>query len=178
MISRSSLALDLGTITGWAINLDGIVQAGTWNLKGGRYEGGGMRFLRFRRQLEDMHEAADFGSVHYEEVRRHLGTDAAHIYGGLLGTLTAWCEERDIPYMGIPVATIKRHATGRGNADKRAMIESAKARGWTPEDDNQADALWILDYATGLQPSENAPRCPERRGMELNHTGIAQNGDR
>jgi hypothetical protein len=25
-----------------------------------------------------------------------------------------------VPYQGVPVATIKRHATGKGNADKAA----------------------------------------------------------
>ncbi len=27
--------------------------------------------------------------------RRHLSTDAAHVHGGLLATLTAWCEQHD-----------------------------------------------------------------------------------
>lgn len=148
MTSRSStLALDLGTKTGWALDCDGRAVSGVWDLKGGRYEGGGMRYLRFRRMLEEAHAANPFQMVFFEEVRRHLGTDAAHIYGGLLATLTAWCEERKIAYGGVPVATIKRHATGKGNADKGAMVRAARARGWTPVDDNEADALWILDWA-------------------------------
>ena len=104
-----------------------------------------MRYLRFAQWLD----ALDVPSaVYFEEVRRHAGTDAAHVYGGLLGTLTAWCERRSIPYAGIPVGTIKRHATGKGNASKEAMIAAAKARGFSPADDNEADALAILDYAT------------------------------
>ena len=83
------------------------------------------------------------GAVYFEEVRRHLGTDAAHIYGGLLGVVTAWCEEHEIPYQGVPVGEIKKHATGKGNADKGAMIAAAKARGHQPGDDNEADAIAI-----------------------------------
>ena len=85
--------------------------------------------------------------VHFEEVRRHAGTDAAHIYGGLLATLTAWCEQHGIAYQGVPVGTIKRFATGKGNADKAAMIAAIRARGFSPADDNEADALAILLWA-------------------------------
>lgn len=83
----------------------------------------------------------------FEEVRRHAGVDAAHAYGGFLAQLTAWCEDHQIPYQGVPVGTIKKHATGKGNANKQAMIAAAQARGLTPVDDNHADALALLDWA-------------------------------
>lgn len=137
------LALDLGTNTGWAICRDGVTVSGTASFKVGRYEGGGMRYLRFQRWLDEM-RGAGLDSVWFEEVRRHAGTDAAHVYGGLLATLTAWCEHHGVPYSGIPVGTIKKHATGKGNANKDAMIAAAVARGFTPCDDNEADALALL----------------------------------
>lgn len=137
------LALDLGTNTGWAICRDGVTVSGTASFKVGRYEGGGMRYLRFQRWLDEM-RGAGLDSVWFEEVRRHAGTDAAHVYGGLLATLTAWCEHHAVPYSGIPVGTIKKHATGKGNANKDAMIAAAVARGFTPCDDNEADALALL----------------------------------
>ena len=83
--------------------------------------------------------------------RRPAGTDAAHIYGGFLAHLTAWCEERELPYEGVPVATIKRFATGKGNASKEAVIDAIKARGFQPADDNEADALAILLWAIDAQ---------------------------
>ena len=139
------LALDLGTATGWALRRpDGAILSGTASFKPGRYEGGGMRYLRFAQWLDTLDAPA---AVYFEEVRRHAGTDAAHVYGGLLGTLSAWCERRGIPYAGVPVATIKRHTAGKGNADKAAMIAAAKARGFMPADDNEADAIAILFYS-------------------------------
>jgi Holliday junction resolvasome RuvABC endonuclease subunit len=45
------------------------------------------------------------------------------------------------------VGTIKRHATGKGNASKEAMIAAACARGYSPADDNEADAIAILHWA-------------------------------
>jgi Holliday junction resolvasome RuvABC endonuclease subunit len=47
----------------------------------------------------------------------------------------------------VPVGTIKRHATGRGNADKDAVIAAVRALGFDPVDDNEADALALLDWA-------------------------------
>jgi Holliday junction resolvasome RuvABC endonuclease subunit len=52
-----------------------------------------------------------------------------------------------IPYRGVPVGTIKRHITGRGNADKDAVIAAVRALGFDPVDDNEADALALLDCA-------------------------------
>jgi Holliday junction resolvasome RuvABC endonuclease subunit len=85
--------------------------------------------------------------VYFEEIRRHAGTDAAHVHGGLLATLTSWCEQRSLPYQGVPVGTIKRFATGKGNADKQAMIAAVRERGFEPADDNEADAIAILLWA-------------------------------
>ena len=52
-----------------------------------------------------------------------------------------------MPYAGAAVGTIKRHATGKGNAPKLAMTQAAQARGFSPADDNEADAIAILLWA-------------------------------
>lgn len=59
-------------------------------------------------------------------------------------------QHRGVPE-GIPVGTIKKHATGKGNASKDEMIEAMKARGHSPADDNEADALALLHYALTQQ---------------------------
>jgi Holliday junction resolvasome RuvABC endonuclease subunit len=115
-----------------------------------------MRYLRFRRWLTDTKAAGGgISAVYFEEVRRHAGVDAAHAYGGFLATLTAWCEHHGIPYSGVPVGTIKRHATGKGNADKAAMVRAMQDRGHAPGDDNEADALALLSWAAA-QDTESA----------------------
>lgn len=143
------LTLDLATTTGWAIrSSDGMITSGTVNFKNDRYQGGGMRYLKFKRFLDELNQAAGpVRTVYFEEVRRHVGVDAAHVYGGFMAHLTAWCEQHEIPYQGVPVGTIKRHATGKGNASKSMMIEAAKRRGHDPADDNEADALAIMYWA-------------------------------
>lgn len=150
------LCLDLGTSTGWALrNEYGTIISGTARFKPGRFEGGGMRFLRFKNWLtETKNVCGTIDAVYFEEVRRHIGVDAAHAYGGFLAHLTAWCEHHAIPYEGVPVGTIKRFVTGKGNADKEAVIAAVKARGHDPEDDNEADAIALLYLAMEQQKEE------------------------
>lgn len=155
-MSRSCiLALDLGTSTGWAIRShDGLINSGTVSVRPGRFEGGGMRYLRFTNWLTEIDRlSGPIAAIWFEEVRNHKGVDASHVYGGLMATLTAWAELRGIPYAGTPVGTIKRHATGHGNAPKEAMIAAAKVRGYSPGDDNEADAiallLWVIETNGG-----------------------------
>ncbi|MGF7158119.1 crossover junction endodeoxyribonuclease RuvC [Bartonella heixiaziensis] len=145
------LCFDLGTKTGWAFrNAEGDIFSGTVNFQSRRFEGGGMRYLRFKQWLSEIKQTAgQIDAVYFEEVRRHVGTDAAHVYGGLLATLTAWCEQHQIPYEGIPVSTIKKATTGKGNASKEEMIKAICSKGHAPCDDNEADALAILYLVKG-----------------------------
>ena len=58
-------------------------------------------------------------------------------------------ETEPIPYEGVPVGTIKKHATGKGNASKAAMVEAARLMIGTYGDltEDEADAVCLLDYA-------------------------------
>ncbi|WP_375679619.1 crossover junction endodeoxyribonuclease RuvC [Bartonella sp. AP7XZML] len=144
--AQTILCLDLGTKTGWALrDADGFITSDTEHFQSHRFEGGGMRYLRFKKWLTELKRSVDeIDAVYFEEVRRHVGTDASHVYGGFLATLTAWCEHHQIPYEGIPVGTIKKAMTGKGNASKEEMIKAMCAKGHAPCDDNEADALAIL----------------------------------
>jgi Holliday junction resolvasome RuvABC endonuclease subunit len=140
-------------MTGWAlVSPDKSITSGSESFRPGRFEGGGMRFLRFKRWLTEIKNSVDnLDAVYFEEVRRHAGVDAAHVYGGFMAHLTAWCEHHQIPYQGVPVGTIKRHATGKGNADKAAVLAAMRALGHAPADDNEADALALLRWALDNQ---------------------------
>ena len=102
--------------------------------------------------------------VVYEEVRAHIGrssgsskphflVDAAHVYGGLQAHLLALCEEHSIPVEAVPVGTIKKHATGKGNANKdtmtvaghRILVETKSVRRELNSD--EADAICLLSWA-------------------------------
>jgi hypothetical protein len=148
-VGSTCLALDLGTTASWALRAsDGLISSGTVSFRPSRYDGGGMRYLRFTNWLTELDQlSGPIAAIWYEEVRRHVGTDAAHVYSGLMATLTAWAELRGVPYQGVPVGTWKRLVCGKGNADKPAVIAAMRGRGYCPGDDNEADALAILHWA-------------------------------
>ncbi len=63
-----------------------------------------------------------------------------------------WADSYNIKCDSYGVGTIKKHATGKGNAKKPQMIEAANKTysnklGKKITDDNEADALHILGLA-------------------------------
>lgn len=147
------LALDLGTKCGWAAlyDLSGgeiSVESGVWNLQPSKFESAGQRFVKFKKALHT--NSGLWKLVVYEEVRAHVAVDAAHIYGGLMAILQEFCIARGIEYKGVPVGTIKKYATGKGNAKKPDMILAANRLfpSINVLDDNHADALCLLAWAT------------------------------
>lgn len=181
---KSILTLDLGTMTGWALGCYSthqerwLVNSGQQSFAiNGRVDGAGMRYLRFQRWLDEMNRENDIVQVAYEEVKQRAQSVAAgHMYGGFQATLTAWCEANKVPYEAVPVGTIKKHATGKGSGDKKAIIRAMIAKGNThlkidknDTDSNEADALalfyYVSTYATASTASVRpAPdRVPTRR---------------
>lgn len=140
------LALDLGTSTGFAILKDGTIISGTKKLRQSK-SASGLRFLDFRLWLIEVIKAHGINEIYYERVYRHCGTEAGHVYGGFMYCLATVCEEFGIRCTGIPVTTIKKHATGNGKATKEDMIKAARNGGFNPLDDNEADSLAILMVA-------------------------------
>lgn len=141
------LALDLGTTTGWAIQYeDGRIESGYVSFKPKKNDGYGVRYIKFQKWLE-----IEFGGivdkVCFEMVRGHTGVNASHIYGGWLAYLSAWCEINRVQLDFVEVKTLKKFATGNGNAGKPEMIAAAQVAGFDVTDDNQADAIHLLRYA-------------------------------
>lgn len=107
------------------------------------------RFITLKHELDIRFGALRPDIVYYEDVKRHAGTLAAHAYGGYLAVLRMTCQEKGVKLVPIGVGTVKKHATGKGNASKQMMLEAAKKYfGYEGKNDNIADALWILQ--TGL----------------------------
>jgi Holliday junction resolvasome RuvABC endonuclease subunit len=84
----------------------------------------------------------------------------AGITGMVHGAVRAALNDALIPYVTVPPASLKKYATGKGNADKTAMaIAALKRFGLEFADDNQCDAYWLR--AMGLHayghPLANLP---------------------
>lgn len=150
------LGIDPGSACGWAlVRMPGyhVLGRGVWTLKQSRYEGAGMKFLRLRAILVDVLAIEEVNLVAIEEVRRHKGVDAAHIYGGILAAIQVVCEERDVDYAAVPVGTWKKIATGKGNASKELVMVATRAH-WPDAlvewEQDAADAAWVA-VAAGIE---------------------------
>ncbi|MDN7456570.1 polynucleotidyl transferase [Burkholderia cenocepacia] len=146
------LALDLGTSCGWALARGTDLTYGTKNLAARAKDGPGQRWLKFRAMLGNHYAAAgEIHAIYYEHViahgtREHPNVIAAHVYGGFLAHLEAWCDVQRVRLVPVSVGTVKKVWTGRGNANKDAMVAEARKRGFKvgADEDDTADALAIL----------------------------------
>lgn len=136
------LALDLGTTFGWALETKHGLQHG-FNKLSKRKDTHLDRFIAFRDWLE---RRGSVSEVVYEEVTfKHVSLNAAIMYHGLRAVLLLWCYDNGVPCHGVPVGTLKKGATGRGNASKGDMTTKAKELTGEPiRDDNEADAICLF----------------------------------
>ena len=149
-MSRATLSLDLATQTGWAYYANGLISSGSVGFKLKRLkkqmDGPGVRFLLFRTWLREQLETVKPSHILYEEVMRWSSGAAARCYCGLLAIMQVECEAKGISYSGVSVGTIKKSATGKGDASKEMMIDAAFEQGFKPTDDNESDAIHLLLY--------------------------------
>lgn len=95
----------------------------------------------------------------------HGRTNQAHQIGELGGLIRVEMFAQDLRYEVIPPNSLKMFATGRGNADKGAMLAHAIRRlGYDGSDHNQADALWLraIGHALAGEPIVELPQTHMR----------------
>lgn len=179
------LALDMATSTGWALHdRNGYVTSGVQKFELGRGESPGMRFLRFRAWLREMKgiglctcRVGGLCSCYAVDV---IAYERAHHRGGAatalcVGLVTVMLEEAarlGIEVAPVHTATLKKHATGKGNAGKDDMVRAAVRR-WGPEleaqkgsegplpEDDEADALCILAWALDEVGQKSTPEAAQ-----------------
>ncbi len=145
-MGQTILALDLATRTGWAHSLGA---SGVQDFAPRRGDSPGMRWIAFRAWLNRLLDDAPTNVIVYEQAH-HRGGAPTHVAHSLIALTETLAAERGIEVTNRHTATIKKHATGKGNAGKDLMLAVARAK-WGDDaiiDDNQADALWLLDLAT------------------------------
>lgn len=104
----------------------------------------GSRYSKFQMWLHDTLAISKVDYIAFEDVKRHVGTQAAHVYGGLKAIVELEAYRADIELLPYGVGTIKKSATGGGRASKDEMVSAALERYRVAcSDDNEADAIWI-----------------------------------
>ena len=142
---RNILALDLATKTGWATNLP-CREGGVVNFDSKRGDSPGVRFLRFSHWLKEIIGWAKPNLVVYEQAH-HRGGAATELAVGYSTHMQSVLTELDIEYASCHTGTLKKYATGKGNASKDEMVAACRKRYCVePRDDNHADALHLLAW--------------------------------
>lgn len=132
------LALDIATNTGWKTESS----SGVWNLKPNRGESEGMRVVRFKSKVRELIKLEGINVVSYE---RPAGFHKSSIMvaSEMVGVLKDLCIEMGVDIACYSATEIKKFATGKGNAKKEQMIQEAVKLGYSPQDDNEADAIFL-----------------------------------
>ena len=139
------LALDLATKTGYACNEPQV--SGVENFAVRREESPGMRFVRFNAWLTEMVETIEPDLIVYEQAH-HRGGPATAVAEGLIAHTLRICAGYGIEHSTCHTGTLKKFATGKGNASKKIMMEAFRDKfNRIPIDDNEADACWLLEWA-------------------------------
>lgn len=157
------------------------------DLSPGKYEAGCVSQVRLRHMLHELRPSIVF----YENIRNTPPTGITkyniasilgrveptiRFMGSLLGAVLGYCGEFDIPCIGQDIGSIKKYATGRGNANKTDMIKAANAffdidldfeNYETLGTDNMADSAFVLLY--GLE--SNSYGVPQKTVFESSIIG-------
>jgi hypothetical protein len=179
----TTLTLDLGTHTGWAIIRNGeLVRSGTFHLATDdelelqRQEGRERTLdVRFGRLYEFItkHIGEGINRIVFEDVEFASTRMQSQLWASLRSSIWAAALPRpDIQIFGLPVATLKRFATANGGAQKLEMAQALarhrpdsyisapdgsllKADGESA-DDNEIDAIWLAHYAEAVDAGERS----------------------
>ena len=107
----------------------------------------GSRWLRFDCWLDAWSDVKPELVVYEEPITHFKHRNGLGIGYGFEAILRLHCARKGIRCEGVNISALKKWATGKGNADKWLMIRFAKQIKPDVEDDNEADAILLLEYA-------------------------------
>jgi len=140
------LAIDIGQQMGYAVRTqNGEIKSGSRPLK---HRNIGARTLKMRQFLYEIYnESPTLETIYYEDVQfqRSRKVNPAYSYAGFMGEIQAFCVLKKLRCVPVQIKSIKKHATGNANAGKPAVIAAVESWGHSPYDDNEADAIAMLD---------------------------------
>lgn len=150
------LGIDLGTSTGWAYNRGDEFFCGVWTLGTAKEirQWGKERLTRnndprVERLCTHITALGHFDVVAFEDVEFSTYTRQTQLWASLRASV--WLCANSAFIGSVAVGSLKKFATGAGNADKSQMSAALKNQHpmiWTPElNDDEVDAIWIHCWA-------------------------------
>ena len=154
--ARTILALDPANRTGWAyLTADGRRLYGAWDLRQPWDDHPGDRLRRLHDGLAEFLGRYPAELIACEDA--HYGTknhEIAALHAELRGVVKLVAREHNAGYVAFKPSTIKKFATGYGLAKKPQMVAACKRLLCVDvDDDNIADALFILELARQSRPA-------------------------
>lgn len=115
-----------------------------WDLTLKPRESQGMKWIRFESRVSNFLKENKIKILAYELPAGRNIKPIIHS-SKLIGIIETVCMKNNIDYIEFSASEVKKFATGKGNANKKIMIEYAKKL-WKYEgdNDNEADAVHIL----------------------------------
>lgn len=142
----SILALDLGTLTGWAtLDARGRLRSGLWRLPEANAIAA---YVALRQHLREILDARHPRLVAYEDVpgNVHLSGESAHRWGGFEAVVLLACAEHRVPrFLGVNPATWKTAAGLTTETSEGPALAAARRRwpGVRFESADEAVARWV-----------------------------------
>lgn len=140
------LAMDLATTTGYAALIAGVRTSGSVCCPVKPSEHRGWRFIRFNHWLYKWRERGLDLVVYEKPIPFHSSQSASMVAFGLASRVEEFCARGNIRCEAVANTSIKKWA-GAGRSDKEAMVKAAQILKPGVLDHNEADAIWLLDYA-------------------------------
>jgi hypothetical protein len=141
------LALDLATVTGFAVELEGKRKSGYMNFAPHDRETPGWRYIRFNVWLYGWKERKLQLVITERAIPSMNNRFATEIAFGLSTRVEEFCARERLRLVTVNNSTLKKYFTGDGRAEKPEMIRFAQQVDPNVKDDNEADALLLLQYA-------------------------------
>lgn len=148
------LALDLATLTGWAL-AEVVPGPGTIADRARLVSSGQVDLGRTLSAGERLRALDDWLETRFRDPLRLVAWERPHLRGGgsfllagFAAVATLACERHGCAYVDVHTGTVKKHATGSGRASKADVLTAMAAR-WKvqPRSDDEADALAVLSWA-------------------------------
>jgi crossover junction endodeoxyribonuclease RuvC len=143
---KKILSLDMAGTTGWAYRYqNGAIGSGVTQFLSTLNPG--TRWLRFYSWLATFLQIKPDLIVYEEPIVVFKHKQGLGLGYGFEAILRFFCVQHEIHCEGVNISTLKKWSTGDGRADKFKMVRFARQFKPDVSDDNEADAILLLEYA-------------------------------
>lgn len=161
----STIALDLATVTGWAVHSTGMDRPFFGSIRlGGAPREVGHAAAQLWEFLNAQHKLHQFTHCAFEaqHVSEQMNIDTVYKLIALGGVVEFFCHAAGIKCYKVHIGSWRKHFIGVGTGIKRPVakakcIAECEKFGWDTLDDNAAEATGILDYFLTMLPGEQRP---------------------